>query len=106
MVALKVWTISYIGEKISNRIFFFSVESDENEEEGDKDGIKKEGAGGASLKQEKDAAGTGTTSATGEKKDGISSAVKTEKELKEAQRMKELKIAESEAVRDLKAQLK
>lgn len=82
------------------------MESDENEEEVDKDGIKKEGSGGANLKQEKDAAGVGSTSSTGEKKDGQSSAVKTEKELKEAQRMKELKIAESEAVRDLKAQLK
>lgn len=31
---------------------------------------------------------------------------KSEKELKEAQRAKELKIAESEMVRDMKAQLK
>lgn len=82
------------------------MESDENEEESDKDGIKKEGASTANLKQEKDALGVGATSSTGEKKDGQSSALKTEKELKEAQRMKELKIAESEAVRDLKAQLK
>lgn len=83
-------------------VFSCAAESDENEEDTDnKDGIKKEGAGGAGVKQEKDGSGM-----AGEKKDGQSNAVKSEKELKEAQRAKEQKIAESEMVRDLKAQLK
>lgn len=48
----------------------------------------------------------GGTGSAGEKKDGAANAVKSEKEIKEAQRVKELKVAESEMVRDLKAQLK
>lgn len=68
----------------------------------------------SAVKQEKDAAGNVivvgvTAGGVNDKKDGgiaAAAAIKTEKELKEAQRAKELKIAESEAVRDLKAQLK
>lgn len=75
----------------------FVAESDENDDDGDtKDGVKKEGG----VKQE---APGGTPS---DKKDLASNTIKTEKEQKDAQRMKELKIAESELVRDLKAQLK
>uniref|UniRef100_A0A1B0CC16 E3 ubiquitin protein ligase n=1 Tax=Lutzomyia longipalpis TaxID=7200 RepID=A0A1B0CC16_LUTLO len=81
------------------------AESDENEEDADnKDGIKKEPGTPGAVKQEKAA-----PAATGEKKDCPSAAtvvVKTEKDQKEAQRIKELKIAESEMMRDLKAQLK
>lgn len=85
---------------------YFAAEGDENDEDGgdNKDGIKKEGA--ASVKQEKDAAGNVIAASMADKKDGQAAAIKSEKELKEAQRAKELKIAESEAVRDLKAQLK
>lgn len=79
----------------------FSAESDENDDDTDnKDGVKKE----AGVKQEGGSAPAG--SAPGDKKDCATNVVKTEKEQKEAQRMKELKIAESELVRDLKAQLK
>lgn len=73
----------------------FTAESDENDDDVDtKDGVKKEGG----VKQE------GSTPS--DKKDPATNVIKTEKEQKEAQRLKELKIAESELVRDLKAQLK
>lgn len=62
------------------------------------EGIKKEG--NACVKQEKDASGSA------DKKDGQNNAPKLEKDPKEAQRAKELKINESEMVRDLKTQLK
>lgn len=62
--------------------------------------MKKEG--GACIKQEKDPFATGS----GDKKDGQNNAVKVEKDLKDAQRAKELKLNESEMVRDLKTQLK
>lgn len=79
-------------------IFVFVDELDENEEDHEnKDGIKKDGV---TVKIEKDSAGNAI-----DRKDGQMNA-KTEKELKEAQRAKELKIAESEMVRDMKAQLK
>lgn len=67
-----------------------------------KDGIKKEG--GVAIKNDKDAVASGNS--TAEKKDGQCNAAKVEKDHKESQRVKELKIAESEMVRDLKAQLK
>lgn len=77
-----------------------SAESDANEEELDEmEGIKKEG--NACVKQEKDASG-----GSADKKDGQNNAPKLEKDPKEAQRAKELKINESEMVRDLKTQLK
>ncbi|GAB0096884.1 E3 ubiquitin protein ligase [Sergentomyia squamirostris] len=81
------------------------TESDENEEEADKDGIKKEPGTAGVVKQEK-ATIAGPSS---EKKDvppGATVTVKTEKDQKDAQRMKEMKVAESEMMRDLKAQLK
>lgn len=78
-----------------------SGESDPNEEElEENDGIKKEGS--ACVKQEKDAFNAGSA----DKKDGQNNTLKVEKDLKEAQRAKELKINESEMVRDLKTQLK
>lgn len=64
------------------------------------EGIKKEG--GACVKQEKDAFATGSV----DKKDCQNNALKVEKDLKEAQRAKEMKVNESEMVRDLKTQLK
>lgn len=76
------------------------VENDEEHE--NRDGIKKEG--GATIKNDKDAAAPGGTPA--EKKDGQCNSNKSEKDPKEAQRTKDLKIVESEMVRDLKAQLK
>lgn len=80
-----------------------SGESDDVDEENDnKDGIKKEG--GVVIKNDKDAVNSGNAST--EKKDGQCNAAKVEKDHKESQRVKELKIAESEMVRDLKAQLK
>lgn len=66
-----------------------------------KDGIKKEGV---TIKNDKDAAAAGSTPT--EKKDGQCNSSKSEKDPKEAQRTKDLKIVESEMVRDLKAQLK
>lgn len=81
----------------------FTGESEDIDEENDtKDGIKKEG--GNLCKNDKDAAIAGT--APTDKKDGQCNSVKVEKDLKESQRVKDLKIAESEMVRDLKAQLK
>lgn len=78
-------------------------ESDDIDEEMDcKDGIKKEG--GAGIINDKDAASSGNCS--NEKKDGQSNANKTDRDQKDSQRTKELKIAETEMVRDLKAQLK
>lgn len=79
-------------------------ETDLNEEDlDDLDGIKKEGQG-VSVKTERDA----NVSGTNDKKDGGQATVpKVEKDqAKEAQRNKELKINESEAIRDLKNQLK
>lgn len=64
------------------------------------DGIKKEGS--ICIKQERDASATCSV----DKKDGQNNTVKIEKDQKEAQRAKELKINESETVRDLKIQLK
>lgn len=64
------------------------------------DGIKKEG--NACIKQEKGA----FASSSADKKDGQNNALKVEKDPKEAQRAKELKLNESEMVRDLKTQLK
>lgn len=92
----KIFLVSNLTE-----IHSITAESDELEEDADnKDGIKKEGA--ANAKSEKN-----STAQPGDKKDGVpATAVKTEKELKEAQRAKELKLAESDMVRDLKAQLK
>lgn len=55
-----------------------------------------------SIKQEKDPFAAGS----GDKKDGQNNLPKVEKDLKEAQRAKEMKINESEMVRDLKTQLK
>lgn len=82
-------------------IFPTSGESDPNEEELEEmDGIKKEG--GVCVKQEKDA----LNASLADKKDGQNNTPKVEKDLKEAQRAKELKINESEMVRDLKTQLK
>lgn len=83
-------------------VCIISAESEELEEDADnKDGVKKEGA--VNVKSEKN-----STAQPGDKKDGVpaTGVVKTEKELKEAQRAKELKLAESDMVRDLKAQLK
>lgn len=87
--------------KINLIIYYFSAESDANEEELDEmDGIKKEGV--ACVKQEKDAFAAGSA----DKKDGQNNTPKVEKDPKEAQRAKELKVNESEMVRDLKTQLK
>lgn len=77
-------------------------ESDENEDDLEsKENVKKEG--NSCVKQEKDAANACNNSA--EKKDGQCQA-KVEKDGKDAQRAKELKVNESEMVRDLKTQLK
>lgn len=77
--------------------YVYIAESDENDDDVDtKDGLKKEGG----FKQE----GSGATPS--DKKDLAPNVIKSEKEQKDAQRIKELKIAESELVRDLKAQLK
>lgn len=92
-----------------------AAESDDTDDDpmasGDtKDGIKREpaDASATTIKQE-----AGVTSAALSSSSTLSSAgkeagsVKTEKELKEAaQRVRELKLAETELVRDLKAQLK
>lgn len=75
------------------KLYIFLAESDENDDDGDiKEGVKQEGSNSG-----------GTPS---DKKDSASNTIKTEKEQKEAQRLKEQKIAETELVRDLKAQLK
>lgn len=88
-----------IYSKIYNKIIFNLAECDINEDElDDIDGIKKEG--NACIKQEKDASATSST----DKKDGQNSTLKLDP--KEVQRAKELKINESELVRDLKTQLK
>lgn len=80
----------------------FSAETDQNDEETEEiDGIKKE-AGSACVKQEKD----NFNANLADKKDGQNATPKVEKEPKDAQRTKELKITESEMVRDLKTQLK
>lgn len=77
-------------------------ESDLNEEElDDLDGVKKEGAN-ACTKQERDANVAGAS----DKKDNQMITPKVEKDPKEAQRIKEMKINESDLVRDLKTQLK
>ncbi|KAJ6644644.1 E3 ubiquitin-protein ligase Bre1, partial [Pseudolycoriella hygida] len=68
----------------------------------DDENIKKE-EGVSSAKSEKDGSSVGSLM---DKKEGQSSACKIEKETLEAQRTKELKIAEAEVVRDLKSQLK
>lgn len=68
----------------------------------DDDSIKKED-GSAAVKSEKDNNSVGNVM---DKKDGQTSTFKSEKDTIEAQRAKELKIAESEVVRDLKTQLK
>lgn len=74
---------------------------DANEEELDEmEGIKKEG--NSCVKQERDGQNVGSS----DKKDGQNNVPKVEKDSKEAQRAKELKINESEMVRDLKTQLK
>ncbi len=78
--------------------FLLSAETDGN----DDDNIKKEDGSGA-VKLEKDNNSVGNVT---DKKDGQTSSFKSEKETIEAQRAKELKIAESEAVRDLRTQLK
>lgn len=75
-----------------------SAEADGN----DDDSIKKEDGTGA-IKSEKD---NNTVGNVTDKKDGQTSTFKSEKDTIEAQRAKELKIAESEVVRDLKTQLK
>lgn len=89
----------------STKIHFicFTAESDPNEEElEEKEGVKKES--GACIKQEKETSVAGVS--VNEKKDGQCAVLKLEKDPKEAQRAKELKISESELVRDLKTQLK
>lgn len=84
---------------------YFVVESDETEDESDlKDSsIKKEPT--VTVKQE-----SGQTPSASEKKDVSSptagSTVKAEKEQKDAQKLKEFKAAETELVRDLRAQVK
>lgn len=86
---------------ISFLIELLTAESDANEEDLEEiDGIKKEG--GVNIKQEKDPFAAGSV----DKKDGQNNVLKVEKDLKEAQRAKELKINESEMVRDLRTQLK
>lgn len=92
------------------------AESDDTDDDpmnsGDtKDGIKREpgDANASTIKQE---AGVGSavlssSSLLASAGKETTSGVKTEKELKEAaQRVRELKLAETELVRDLKAQLK
>lgn len=79
-----------------------SAETDPNDEEVEEiDSVKKEG-GGVCVKQEKD----NFNANVADKKDAQNNAPKVEKDLKDAQRTKELKITESEMVRDLKTQLK
>lgn len=71
-----------------------------------KDGIKKEAAGSnavGAIKQEALGSGGGNS---GMGKDGVQCTPKTERDAKDAQRLKEQKIADTELVRDLKAQLK
>lgn len=81
----------------------FTAEPDQNDEEmEDIDSIKKEG-GASCTKSDKDAA---ATSNAPDKKDTQANAAKVDKDAKDAQRAKELKINESELVRDLKIQLK
>lgn len=67
----------------------------------DDENIKKEDGGGIKLEKDSNSAGN-----VMDKKDGQTSAFKSEKDSIDAQRAKELKIAESEIVRDLKTQLK
>lgn len=66
------------------------------------DGVKKEG-GPVCPKSEKDNA---AASNAADKKDTQNNAPKVDKDAKDAQRAKELKVNESELVRDLKTQLK
>lgn len=83
--------------------FLLADESDENEDDTEnKDVVKKENSTG--IKPERDA--VNSNSNAGEKRDGHYNVAKIEKDAKEAQRAKELKIAESELIRDLKAQVK
>lgn len=64
--------------------------------------IKKED-GSSGVKLERDHSSTENVK---DKKDGHTSSFKSEKETMDAHRVKEIKIAESEIVRDLKSQLK
>lgn len=75
----------------------FSAEADRHDEES----IKKEDGG--AVKHEKDNHSVGNVM---DKKEGQATAFKSEKETVEAQRTKEMKVVESEVVRDLKTQLK
>lgn len=82
--------------------YCISAESDQNDGELEEvDNVKKEG-GSSCAKQEKD----NFNANLADKKDGQNSTPKVEKDTKDAQRAKELKINESEMVRDLKTQLK
>lgn len=84
-------------------IMIVAGESDDIDEDLEsKDGIKKEG--GVVIINDKDAPSTSNSSS--DKKDGQCNAVKTERDQKDSHRVKELKVVESEIVRDLKAQLK
>lgn len=75
-------------------------ELDDNDDDSEsKEGIKKENLG-SSVRQEKN------SNLANDKKDGTPGTVKNEKEMKDAQKVKELKIVESDLVRELKAQLK
>lgn len=67
-----------------------------------KDGIKKDGV--ITTVNDKDSMSSGNCSA--ERKDGQCNSSKSDRDHKDSQRSKDLKMAETEIVRDLKAQLK
>ncbi|XP_055376893.1 E3 ubiquitin-protein ligase Bre1 [Condylostylus longicornis] len=81
--------------KDENQETKIKIECDDQDQDGDsKDGIKDKAANAANA-------------SSGEKKDGQANcAVKGEKDSKDASKAKEIKAAETEIVRDLKAQLK
>lgn len=99
---IKGMSCSTLNISQNNFVLFQSAESDPNEDELEEiDNIKKEG--NLCVKQEK---GVFASSTADKMKDGQTNVPKIEKDLKEAQRVKEMKVNDSEMVRDLKTQLK
>ena len=89
----------------------YTVEDDLDEDMKDqKDGIKLEKCSPSSNssceKKESSSSATPTGNCAGGSPNSATANVKMEKDVKDAQKIKELKIAESEMVRDLKVQLK
>lgn len=95
--------IAFTVQDIHKIIFCILDETDLKEEDlYDLDGIKKESQS-VCVKTEREA----NVSGTNDKKEGQATVPKVEKDqAKEAQRNKEMKINESEVIRDLKNQLK